>query len=185
MTCIVGYIEPKTKDIYMGADSASVGGYFSTPSACGKVFINGGMIFGFTSSWRMGQLLEHSLKIPEHRENVDIKKYMVTTFIDAVRQCLKDGGFARKNNEEESGGTFLVGYRGRLFQVEDDYQVNEMLEPYDACGCGYAFALGSMFTAAKSTPPRVRVHKALEAAAMFSAGVRPPFNIKVLKGPKS
>jgi len=181
MTCIVGYVDPKTNDIYMGADSASGNSYECKSSACSKVFTNGQMIFGFTSSWRMGQLLEHALRIPEHQQKVDVMQYMVTTFIDAVRTCLKEGGFARKENEEESGGTFLVGYHGKLFKISGDYQVNESLAPYDACGCGESFALGAMFAAAKDIPIRSKILKALEAASEFSGGVRPPFKIKVLR----
>jgi len=37
---------------------------------------------------------------------------------------------------QEAGGTFLVGYRGRLFRVDSDYQVGESVNNYCAVGCG-------------------------------------------------
>ena len=101
---------------------------------------------------------------------------MITSFIDEVRACLKRGGFARIENNEDTGGTFLIGYRGRLFEVQDNFQILETLESYASVGCGCDYALGSLY-ATKDHPPRERVQKALEAAEMFSAGVCKPFNI--------
>ena len=48
---------------------------------------------------------------------------MASKFIDALRECLKVGGWAKKDNDREEGGTFLVGVHGQLFAVYDDYQV--------------------------------------------------------------
>jgi hypothetical protein len=179
MTCIVGLLDGS--NIYMGGDSAGVGGYSMQTRKDEKVFINDKFIFGFTSSFRMGQLLRYSLKPPKRFPDVDIYLFMVTDFMNSVRQCLKDGGYAKKDKEEESGGTFLVGYQGRLFEIGDDYQVAEVLENYASCGCGFDLALGSLYST-EGQRPEDRVRIALEAAAKFSAGVRPPFNIKILEG---
>jgi len=168
--------------IYMGADSAGISGNDLNVRADQKVFKNKLFLMGFTSSFRMGQLLRYKFNPPEHSylagpgERMDTYKYMVTHFVDAVRQCLKDGGFATKRNEEESGGTFLVGYDGHLFEIEDDYQVAEQVAQYHAVGCGASVALGSLYST-EGKPPESRVKLALEAAERFSAGVRGPFNI--------
>ena len=179
MTCIVGLLE--NGNIYMGGDSAGVGGYSLSTRKDEKVFINGEFIFGFTTSFRMGQLLRYSLDPLERYPKIDVYKFMVNDFINAVRKCLKDGGYAQKDKEEELGGTFLVGYQGRLFEIEDDYQVAEVFENYASCGCGFDLALGSLFST-EGQEPEKRVRMALEAAAKFSAGVSPPFNIKILSG---
>ncbi|WPA89675.1 peptidase HslV family [Moorella phage MTATph1] len=166
----------------MGADSAGVGNYYNLSiRADRKVFKNGPFLMGFTSSFRMGQLLQYSFVPPDHPFNsdgapMDTHKYMATVFIDAVRDCLKNGGFAAKYNEKEEGGTFLVGYRGRLFYVLDDYQVGEPVDNFFAVGCGASFALGSLYSTLNE-PPEQRIYKALEAAEHFSAGVRRPFVI--------
>lgn len=141
-----------------------------------KVFRNGPFIMGFTASFRMGQLLRYSLVVPDHDPRVEVEKYMATSFINAVRQCLKDGGYAEKNNEVESGGTFLVGYKGRLFEIEDDYQVGESLNGFAAVGCGFAYALGSLHST-DGMKPEDRIRKALVTAEHFNAGVRGPFVI--------
>lgn len=177
MTCIVGYVEGNT--VWIGGDSAGVGGYSLTIRADLKVFRNGPMLFGFTSSFRMGQLLRWALLIPDHDPRVAVEKYMATTFVNAVRECLKSHGFAKKVNDVEEGGTFLVGYKGRLFCIGDDYQVQEAAEPFDAVGCGHEIAKGALF-ATTAASGRERVERALQAAERFSAGVRAPFHVEAL-----
>lgn len=179
MTCIVGLVEGNA--VYMGGDSAGVAGYDLCVRDDRKVFRNGPMVFGFTTSFRMGQLLQHALTIPDHDPRVPLEKFMVTTFMAAVRKCLKNNGWAEKKNEQERGGVFLVGYKGRLFRVEGDYQIGLPVDGFDACGCGEAFAIG-VLCATPSMAPRERVRLALDTAERRSAGVRAPFHIEVLGG---
>lgn len=163
----------------MGGDSAGVAGWDLTVRADQKVFRNGAMLFGFTTSFRMGQLLRYSLTIPDHDPRVDVEKWMSTIFVNAVRECLKNNGWAQKKNEREEGGHFLVGYQGRLFTVGSDYQVGIPLDGYDAAGCGEAFARGALFATA-TLEGRDRVELALRAAERCCAGVRGPFHIEAL-----
>lgn len=178
MTCIVGFVEGDK--VWMGGDSAGVGGWSLTVRADSKVFRNGPMLFGFTSSFRMGQLLRYALKVPHHELDVDTDRYMATTFIDAVRECLKAHGAAKKTNEVEECGQFLVAYKGQLFCVHDDYQVARSLDSFDAVGCGHEIAKGALFTTSHLIG-RDRAQMALQAAERFSAGVRAPFHIEALE----
>jgi ATP-dependent protease HslVU (ClpYQ) peptidase subunit len=176
VTCIVG-IE-YADGVLIGGDSAGVGGWSQRIRADEKVFRNGELVFGFTSSFRMGQLLRYKLHPPSFVEDQDIDTYMATSFVDAVRQCLKDGGYARVRDGQESGGIFLVGVRGRLYQVESDFQVGRSVEGYEAIGCGDDLAMGALYATKDFTDwtPTQRATVALEAAAHFSAGVSGPFN---------
>ncbi len=173
MTCIVGLIEEGI--VHVGADSAGVGGYQLAIRADEKVFKNAETVMGFTTSFRMGQLLRYAFKPPRHHADVDLYEYMVTSFIDDVRKSLKGGGFATKEKEVETGGVFLVGYRGRLFTVYSDYQVAENVDGYEAVGCGAELALGSLFST-KGGEPKSRLETALGAAERYSAGVQGPFH---------
>ncbi len=175
MTCIVGLVDKNI--VYIGGDSAGVAGYSLTVRADEKVFVKDGFIMGFTSSFRMGQLLQYNLKIPKYHSDVDIFEYMVTDFINAVRECFKGGGFAQKDKEEERAGIFLVGFKGKLFKINFDYQVGVPSLPFDVCGCGTDIALGAMY-ANVNLSPKERIIQALEAAEQFSAGVRRPFIVK-------
>lgn len=176
MTCVAALVYGDT--IFMGADSAGVdGGFNLTVRADQKVFINGDYIIGFTSSFRMGQLLRYSFKPPKFRpDEKELYEFMVTNFVDAVRKCLKEGGYVQVKDGEEAGGCFLVGTQGRLFQIESDFQVGESMQTFDAVGCGRAYALGA-FSATHAMDPEKRVRLALEIAEKWSAGVRGPFII--------
>lgn len=174
MTCIVAVVEDGK--VWIGGDSAGVAGYDLTVRADPKVFRNGDFVMGFTSSFRMGQLLAHAFQPPKRHADQDVFAYMVTGFVDALRQCFKDGGYAGQRDAREDGGTFLVGYQGRLFCIESDYQVRESIDGYDACGCGAPVALGALYQTAPGNP-KGRLIAALKAAEHFNVGVRAPFNI--------
>lgn len=174
MTCIVGLVHDDR--VWIGADSAGVTDYDLQNRGDAKVFQLGAMVIGFTSSFRMGQLLRYGLTLPERASGIDLHQYMVLDFIGSVRACLQNGGFAQKNNEQEHGGEFLVGYAGTLFYIGADYQVGIMADGYAAVGCGDRVALGALY-ATHRRAPRTRITVALEAAAHFSAGVRAPFLI--------
>lgn len=178
MTCIVGLIDGNR--VWMGGDSAGVSGLDITVRADPKVFRNGSFLIGFTSSFRMGQLLNFKLRLPEQEAGADVFRYMVTEFVDAVRECLKEGGYAQRNNDAETGGSFLVGYRGRLFSIQSDYQVCEASRGFHAIGCGADYALGAL-AANAGLPAGQRVRQALDVAETFSGGVRSPFRIDCIE----
>ncbi len=182
MTCIVGYVEDGT--IYMGADSAGVGGLTLDIRADEKVFRNGEFLMGFTSSYRMGQLLCYKFTPPVHPPKMSVEKYMVSEFVEAVRKCLADGGYQTKKDEVTTGGCFLVGYRGRIFEIWDNYQVAWQRVPFNSVGCAQDIAKGALQAMCKVNRPvtaRSRVVAALQIAEQFSAGVRGPFKVLKLK----
>ncbi len=173
MTAVAGLVH--NGRVYLGADSAGVSGWHLLVRADEKVFTNGPYAMGFTDSFRMGQLLRYQLDPPKPAAGSDLHRFMATEFVDAVRECLKAGGFATRNNEQESGGTFLVGLRGRLFTVYGDYQVAENAADVAAIGCGRELCLGALHASDGWSSPRERLRTALAAAERFNAGVRGPF----------
>ena len=177
MTCIIGLVE-KGK-VFIGGDSAGVIGLNYSIREDEKVFKNGEFIFGFTTSFRMGQLLRYKLKIPEqHPNEKNDYKFLVVEFIDSVKQCLKDNDFASCNSDVIEGGTFLIGYRKNLYLIDSDFQVGKVRKSFDSVGCGQNYALGAMEVISKeNTTAKERIFKALDVVQQFSAGVREPFNI--------
>jgi len=176
MTCIAGIVEERC--VYIGADSAGVSDSDLRLRADEKVFRNGNFLMGFTTSFRMGQLLRYKFKSPKHRKGKDIFEYMVSDFIDGVRECLIEGGFAKKEDNVEAGGDFLVGYQGRLFHIESDFQIAESTDGFEAVGCGGSYAKAVLWELAKKNlSADEKIKRALEAAEYFSAGVRRPFKI--------
>jgi hypothetical protein len=124
MTCIAGIARGGT--VWIGGDSAGANTSWQLQlRAEPKVFRSGPFLIGYTTSFRMGQLLAHALRPPERLASRDLMTFMVTDFVDAVRACLKEGGFAKTEAGMESAGEFLVGTEGRLFSVQGDYNVGE------------------------------------------------------------
>lgn len=180
MTCIVGFIDKKNKSVVIGADSAGVSGLDVTVRKDEKVFKNGEFVIGCTSSFRMIQLLRFSFTPPKVYDK-EIYEYMCTDFVNEIRKCFDTGGYLQKYSAgDEKGGTFLVGYKDRLFKIGEDFQVAEALQGYDACGCGVNYALGSMFNTQEKSVKNI-VANALKCAENFSGGVRAPFKILTTK----
>ena len=175
MTCIAGIADGET--VWLGGDSAGTSGWDTTIRTDPKVFRKGPYVIGFTDSFRMGQLLQYSLKVayPGDLTDEGLHEFMCTEFVDAVRECLKDGGFAETDKDQESGGTFLAGVSGHLFYVGGDYQVGESANGWNAVGCGKNYALGSLHSTSRRGTPETRLKLALEAAASYSNGVSAPF----------
>lgn len=176
MTCIVGIIDSEARRVIIGGDSAETCDQSRFIRKDVKVFRNGKFIFGCTSSFRMIQLLQYSLRIPDVPEGWDMHKYMCIAFITAVKECFKEGGYLQKFTDgDDKGGTFLVGYEDRLFKIQCDFQVSENLCGYDAIGSGGDFALGSLFTTVGNPNITNRLLEALRAAESLAVGVSSPF----------
>jgi ATP-dependent protease HslVU (ClpYQ) peptidase subunit len=176
MTCIVALEHEGT--VWVGGDSAGIDGLSICNRADEKVFINENLIMGFCGSFRIGQLLRYSLEVPEQSvKQTDDMEYLVNDFVDAVRELLNEKGAAKKENElEEHESSFIVGFKGKIYVVEEDYQVGRPRENYAAVGCGAQIALGALYATRNSNmQPQDRLRVALEAAAEYSAGVRGPF----------
>jgi hypothetical protein len=178
MTCIVGI--QYNNQVWIGGDSAGVAGYKICYRADEKVFIKDNFIFGFTSSFRMGQLIRYKLSIPKIKEDQDIDEYLHVDFLDSVIQCFKSNGYAIIENNGIQGGVFLFGFKGRLYQVNSDFQIARQIDDYDAVGCGEDFALGSLYNENRiqnTGGPKYKIIRALECAEYFSSGVSKPFHV--------
>lgn len=176
MTCIVGIELNGTA--YIGGDSAGVSGLDITARADEKVFTIGSMVLGFTSSFRMGQILRYKLSIPAQKIDQDDYAYMCTDFIDTVISTLESNGYGRISENQKSGGSFIVAYKGKIYTIESDYQVGKSLSGYAAVGCGSDYALGAISALINQAHDGVRLaNTALEIASLHSAGVCAPFHV--------
>lgn len=179
MTVIAGLVAPD-KSIIMGGDSAGVAGLDMALVAEPKVFTNGDFLIGFTSSFRMGDLLRYAdLPTYHQEEEASSHRFMVVKFVPAIRTLLKDGGYMSVDKHREEGGTFLVGFSGSLFGIWDDLQAASSSYGMLAIGCGGQVALGAMIAmkASGMALDESLVEVALKASETASAGVRSPFSI--------
>lgn len=173
MTCIVGIAHEGR--VVIGGDSAGVSGWDLTIRADAKVWAEDGWAYGFTTSFRMGQVLRYRFEPPK-REG-PIERYLVTDWVDHLRSTLTHAGWLQTKDGRADGGTFLVGHEGRLFTIEDDFQVAEAVDGFAAVGCGAQAALGALWATRNWRNPRRRAITALEAAERHNMGVRGPFKV--------
>jgi ATP-dependent protease HslVU (ClpYQ) peptidase subunit len=177
MTCVVSL---KTPDkIYIGADSAAVDGLDVCTVKDEKVFALGDkMLIGFAGSFRVGQVVRYSLKIPAQKPGKSDHEYMCIDFIKALQKTLDDHGLETKG-EKEMDCIMLIAYKGEVYEIDSDFRVGIHSEVYNSVGSGRSFALGAMDAIIdQKTPPDKKIQKALLAAAKYNAGVSAPFLIR-------
>jgi ATP-dependent protease HslVU (ClpYQ) peptidase subunit len=172
MTIIIGY---KEKDkVTIAGDTRGTKGHQIIHRVDGKTFTVHGISYGFTSSYRMGQILKyHMPEVYAKDRSEDTFKYVVNSLVPTFKQILFDSGFnGDYDSHNEVGGVFLIALDGKLFCIESDFQVVEPLEDYYAVGCGDEFALGSLYQTSKDTKTDVKakITEALNCACYFSKG---------------
>lgn len=183
MTVIAGIAHKGS--VYIGGDSAGSNGFEITPRSDAKAFLRPPFAFGVCGSFRVIDLIRYELQVeePPRGRKVDAREYLVRRLIPALRGCLHEhGALLSARGEEGMLGPFLVGYEGRLFEVDGDFQVGESARGHSSVGCGSSFALASLWdTGIDRRPPKERVMRALENAAEHSPGVREPFVVVQLR----
>jgi len=179
MTCIAAVA--KNGKVWMGGDSASVSDDGDHDLvATEKVFKRGEFLYGFAGCWRTGQVLRHIFKEPArpNRKSLSDLDYLVGHWIDAWRELLATRGIHKTFETGASGqyATLLLGYRGTLYQIEQDHAVLTPRDGIFAIGSGSDFALGALHVM-PSKPPALRVRMALQASERYSGSVRGPFTV--------
>ena len=177
MTCIIG-IEHNGK-VYMRGDSAAAEGWNIRLSTTPKVFRKQNFLIGYTWSFRMGQVIQYAHDLPELAEHPDNYAYLVESFIPFVRDAFREAGFLKVENSQEEGGQFLVGIRGEIFTIHNNFAVLRAVDGFDSIGCGFAYALGALqileINGRIRENPKLAIEVALDTAAYFSNGVSGPF----------
>ena len=173
MSCVVGLIYDKA--IYMASDGiATTEDGEKRPIKAIKLFKNGDYLFGYSGSVRAGQVMfsphfkppeDINKLVDEMREHMSIKGTMIVTDTQ-VQMC---------------NANFLIGYKGKLFEVLMDFQLNEVLGDYTAIGSGEQLALGSLHASMDMMmTPRERVEMAIEAACEYDMSCGPPINVEMI-----
>ena len=181
MTCIVGMLD-KNGVSWLGGDSLGSNGYTGNVYKNKKIFKikdSSEILVGYTSSFRMGQLLQYSSGLFDElsllKNSID-EEYMVNTFIPNLKDLFYNGDFGKDQSKE--GGTFLISVKDKLYEVQCDYSILEPSSGYAAVGSGENFAKSSLYTTeGLDLNPVERITKALESAERFSVSVQRPFYI--------
>lgn len=169
MTCIVGAEYGNT--VFLGGDIQGTGGNHKIIHTQPKVFNRNGVIFGYTTSYRFGQILEQNLQDPVVPQNkAEIYKWLCSVLIPDIRSTLKA-------HDYEGGGNCLIGVQNQLWEMQNDFSVLRSVKGYTACGSGFEYAMGSMNTYMEelgihNAEDCVRaIRRAIKTAGTFSPSV--------------
>ena len=181
MTCIVAMVGDGK--VHMAGDKMGSNGFSRKEYSKPKVFINDGFIFGYTDSYRMGQLLEHHWTPPVRPEGVSDDKYLYKIVVDSFIKLFQDNHFGRKDGVEVESGEFLFGWKGRLFRHQGCHSILE----YDnfasvGSGCYHAeAALSTMLGMGVSCGTEELLSKCIKVASAFIPSVSSSYTYKVLE----
>lgn len=184
MTCIVG-IEHKGT-VYLGGDSAATNSSMDrTIIKDPKVFVRGDVAFGVCGLPKVMDALAHVVKLPSQVGGTD-RAFLVGELIPAIREGLQKLDCTHTTAEEGTyfEGAMLLGYRGKLYELQGNFQLIHSSTGWAAVGSGEALANGAFRSTAHIRDPEERLLAALEAAC-GNAGVAPPFTIVKVTSRKS
>lgn len=150
MTCIAGLEHGGI--VTIGSDSQGSSGTKQTEYDHSKLFeieienSEDKLIGGFTTSFRMGQLLTYSVpSIDAPTECELVHSWLITTVVPTIRNVFSDHDFEQDDNGKAKGGMFLLGYQDKLFVVQSDYSVLRPSNGYIAVGSGRQAAHGCLY----------------------------------------
>lgn len=175
MTCIVALETPA--GVWMGGDRMGSDGYTGAPVEAPKVFRNGPLLIGYTTSFRMGQVLQYGLQVPVDSLSWDVDRWVSVDLVPAIRSAFETHGWDRVKEGRAHGGYFLVAVAGRCYGIQSDYSALRTTSGEYATGSGEYLALGSLH-ATRGQDPKDRVRRSLEAAAEHVVSVAGPFDVE-------
>jgi len=165
VTCIAAIVDNDGTG-YISCDSLGSNGSTKNVYRTKKIFRRGGFLFGFTSSYRMGQILEYSLTLPPRKVGQALTEYLHTDFVQAVRAAFDQGGYG-------AGGEFIFVTEGRIFTMQPDFSLLEARDTFESVGSGedYARAVMATMVAFELGDPETILTVAIETAANYVSGV--------------
>ena len=178
MTCIVGITDGHRTVI--GGDSAG-----SSPdnpeihtTDVSKVFATGEYLVGYCGSYRAGQLARWDMDWPEPPEpGADLECFFTRVVVKALRQAMQDAepGFTQALPRTAQ---FMIGLRGHLFSIGQDYSAVKLKDPWLAIGSGRQAAYGALHVlGGLDLDLEEKVRRALVATQECTANVREPFQL--------
>ena len=170
MTCIVAVA--KDEHVWMAGDLMGSNGFTKKIYSDTKVFVNGDFIIGYCGSFRMGQILQYNWEQPPRIEGLTDRQYLQTDVIESMRNCLAQFGVGEFREGEHQGGNFLIGYRGGIYEMQNNFSILKN-DDFAAIGSGtyHAEATLKVLTENPDFDPAYVLQKAIEVAGEFTTSV--------------
>jgi ATP-dependent protease HslVU (ClpYQ) peptidase subunit len=186
MTAIVAIANEDEGWVHMGGDSHSADPSIGRNQVRNdvKVWKHGPFVFGVSGSVRQAQIMRYMWEFPPEVNDKPLDfEWMVKYYVPSLRDVLGKGQLAEDEPEAPLPGGVLVGVRGKLYEIQADYQVVDNADAFWSIGAASEYCLGALhaliFTSDCTTyaAPRVAIKIALEAASKYSMFSAPPFTL--------
>lgn len=174
MTCVVAIETPE--GVLFGTDSGITSGNIVTCHGP-KLIHKRGVTIAYAGLLRAAQVLEHEIALPLASKRVAPERYLYKNLIEPLRRIVKERGLAT----DHSGVDCLVSFRGKVWEVSDNYTLLSRPEGYAVTGDGGDIARG-VLEALSHLPAQERAERALQISEKFCASVKAPFYFHVSTG---
>lgn len=158
------------------------GRYYSLPKKNGKVIKNGEFLIGVAGDLRVINVISYVFRPPAIPKTTNLDKYIIGTFLPALRTCLDDQGVQTK---EGSGADLIILVRGKVYEIGEHFEWSPDTNNIYSIGSGAGYALGCLWTILdKDTTvedARSAIKTSLEVAAALDPYTGSPFSIYTQK----
>jgi ATP-dependent protease HslVU (ClpYQ) peptidase subunit len=177
MTCIIGMAQDGK--VFLGGDSAaSTMDGFSSTVRIPKVYLTDEYLIGYAGSFRMGKFIQYSVEFPKPpswaKGSEKLDEFINGYLVPHLRRCVKESDLEQAEKEDFE---FIIGIRGHIFELDENWAAYEPSEPYISIGSGAQVALGSLYATSNWSNPMKRIRVALEASEKYNSYVSSPFTI--------
>jgi ATP-dependent protease HslVU (ClpYQ) peptidase subunit len=128
----------------------------------------------------MGQILQHKTELP-NIPSKNVGDIHIVSVVDAVSESLYKHHFTAEKDNRYSGGTFIIGWAGRLYVIESDFQYHRPAMNYCCVGAGDEYGMGAMHALSYLKGSDVHEHfhllQAMRAASELNCFVAAPYII--------
>lgn len=156
MTCIIAFTNGEQS--FIAGDKLGSNGFTKSiqtePKVFEKKFIKiaddglnrteSVLAMGYTSSFRMGQLLTYNLNLPDQKANQTFAQYLVLEVIPLIRKLFKEEWGARDTTQDIGGGQFIILHDHVIYEVQGDFSVLQPKTQITSVGSGTYHAIASM-----------------------------------------
>lgn len=178
MTCVVAISDGV--NVYMGSDSAISDSDTGNMSnlRLPKIFIRDEYLIGYSGSIRFGKFIQHSFEfpiVPEWAVGSDkLDEFINGSVIPEMKIQTSSHELEPKEKEVFS---LLIGIRGHIFEVDNEWGAYEVLDNYAAIGSGGPIALGAIYASNAIGSPESKLILGLKSAIKFNAFCKEPYTI--------
>lgn len=168
MTTIIG-MKTEKGALLVADRRANVSGRSET-LAEPKVFPAGELLIGYSGTLRAAQALRHHLSLRERAKGETPMQYVAGFVAGEIMVTL-----AHHVGKSDDRAEVIVACGGEIYVIYSEGSVVAPSRGYDAIGSGQDYALAAMYANRHMADPRLRLWKAMEAAAEFDLYTGTPF----------